>query len=91
MYNILKYLSVTTESPEIVYSRTRMTDSCNYNETMTSEHGNTVMIIYTVICVLLLAMCVKGTCLGDSYEQRSAPTTRMTVAKINCWKTIAQI
>ena len=90
MYNILKYLSVTTEFPKIVYSRTRRRDSCKNNETMTSKHDNTV-IIYTVIFVLLLAMCVKGTSLGDSYEQRSATTTHMTVAKINCWETIAQI
>jgi len=37
------------------------------NETMTSKHDNTV-IIYTVICVLLLAICVEGTNLGDRYE-----------------------
>jgi hypothetical protein len=36
-------------------------------------------------------MCVKGTNLEDSYEQKSATTTHMTVAKINCWGTIAQI
>lgn len=59
MYSILKYLSVTTESPEIVYSRTtRSRVSCKNNETMTSKHDNTV-IIYTVICVLLLAICAK--------------------------------
>jgi len=92
MYNILKYLSIINESPEIVYSRTtRSTDSCKNKETMTSKHDNTV-IIYTVICVLLLAICaIKGTNLGDSYEQRSATTTRMTDAKLNCWENIAQI
>ena len=58
MYNILKYLSVATESPEIVYSRTiRSRGSCKNNETMTSKNDNTV-IIYTVMCVLLLAICV---------------------------------
>ena len=91
MYNVLKYLSLTTESPKIVYSRTtRSTDSCKNNQTMTSKHDNAV-IIYTVICVLVLAICVKGTSLGDSYEKRSATTTNMTVAKINCWENIAQI
>jgi len=91
MYNILKYLSITTKSPEIVHSwTTGRRDSCKNNETMTSKQDNTV-IIYTVICVLLLVMCVKGTNLEDSYEQRSATTTHMTVAKINCWETIAQI
>jgi len=58
MYNILKYLSVTTESPEIVYSRTIRSTGSKNNETMTSKHDNTV-IIYTVMCVLLLAICVK--------------------------------
>jgi hypothetical protein len=83
MYNILKCLSLTTESPEIVYSRTtRRRDSCNNNETMTSIRDNTV-IIHIVICVLLLAMCVKATNLEYSYEQISATTTHMTVVKIN--------
>ena len=57
---------------------------------MTSNHDNAV-IIYTVICVLVLAICVKGTSLGDSYEQRSTTTTQMTVAKINCWEIFAHI
>jgi hypothetical protein len=57
---------------------------------MTSKHDNTV-IIYNVICVLLLAICVEGVNLGDRYEQRSATTTHMTVAKINCWENSAQI
>ena len=81
MDNILKYLSATTEFPEIVYSRTpRRRGSCKNNETTTSKHDKVLIILYTVTCVLLLAMCVKGVSLGDCYEQRSATSNHTTVA-----------